>query len=272
MKIVVLGAKGMLGHDLVNTFKNDELYPFDVEEIDITDKNIVNKRIKSINPQFVVNAAAYTDVDGCESNLDLAYSVNADGVRNIAESCKKNNCILVHISTDYVFDGNKNGYREDDNPNPINSYGKSKYLGEKYLQQTTKRYYLIRTSWLYGKNGKNFVNTILNLAKNKKEIEVVNDQKGNPTYSKDLSESIKNIINKKPALGIYHVTNSGVCTWFDFAKKIVEIKDLKVDIMPISSDKLKRDAKRPNFSVLINTKLPNSRSWELALKDFLNEK
>ena len=269
MKVVVLGANGMLGHDLVNTFKNYELCSFSKKELDITNKALVNKKIKSIKPVFVINAAAYTDVDGSESNLDLAYAVNAEGVKNIADSCKKNNCIVIHISSDYVFDGNKNGYKEDDKPNPMNIYGRSKYMGEKYLKQVNPQHYLIRTSWLYGLKGKNFVYAILDLAKKQKEIEVVDDQSGSPTCTKDLSWSIKYIVDRKPDFGIYHRTNNGICTWFDFAKKIIELKNLKVKIKPITSNRLKRAAKRPRCSVLINTKLPKLRHWEEALKDFL---
>jgi len=269
MKIIIVGANGMLGHDLVNTFKNYSTYSFNKEELDITKKELLYKKLKIIKPELVINAAAYTDVDGAESNSDLAYEVNAEGVKNLANSCKKNNSILVHISTDYVFDGNKNGYEENEEPNPINIYGKSKYMGEKYLKYVNPRYYLIRTSWLYGNKGKNFVDTILNLAKQKKELKVVNDQFGRSTYTKDLTNKIKEIVETKKPFGIYHITNSGTCTWFQFAKKIVEFAKLESKVKPITSKQLDRAAKRPKYSVLINTKLSPLRHWHYALKDYM---
>lgn len=269
MKVIILGANGMLGADLARAFKDHEVHAFSKEEIDITDKNLLSGKISKIKPEFVVNSAAYTRVDKAESYKDSAFAVNAKGVKNIAESCKKNNSILIHFSTDYVFDGNKNGYIEDDEPNPINLYGQSKYAGEKYLKRVNPKHYLIRTSWLYGLKGRNFVYAILEQAKRQKEIEVVNDQRGSPTYTKDLAEAVINVAEKKPVFGTYHLTNDGVCTWFDIAKKIIELKNLKAKIKPITSDQLNRIAKRPKCSILINTKLPKLRQWEEALKEFL---
>lgn len=272
MKVIILGKNGMLGHDLVNVFKSDELYAFDKHELDITDKRLISDKINEIEPDLIINAAAYTNVDECEHSKELAFKVNANGVKNIAESCNGRNCIVMHISTDYVFSGRKNGYEENDKPDPINVYGRSKHLGEKNLRNLAKNYYIIRTSWLFGKNGKNFVDAILNLAKHNKKIDVVNDQRGNPTYTVDLAKSLRRLIELKPQFGIYHLTNEGVCTWFQFAKKIVQLKKLNVEIKPITSDKLKRAAKRPKYSVLINIKLPQLRlrRWEYALKDYLS--
>ena len=227
--------------------------------------------MKEIRPNFVINAAAYTDVDGCESNADLAYAINGDAVKILAKACNLTDSVLVHISTDYVFDGRKDGYGEEDTPNPINIYGKSKHLGERYLTETAKKYYLIRTAWLYGKHGKNFVDTILKLAKSRKELEVVNDQRGSPTYTKDLSAAIRHLIDATPAYGIYHLTNDGMCTWFEFACKIIGLKGLPTNMKAISSDTLKRAARRPACSVLLNTKLPKLRRWESALSDYLSE-
>ncbi|MBI2135158.1 dTDP-4-dehydrorhamnose reductase [Candidatus Woesearchaeota archaeon] len=273
MKIVILGTNGMLGKDIAEAFSNFDVYPFDKRELDITNARLLDMKLKAIKPDFVINAAGYTDVDGCETNKELAYNVNANGVKNIAVSCSKYGSTLIHISSDYVFDGEKDGYSEHANPSPINIYGDSKYKGELYLMDASKRYYLIRTSWLFGKNGRNFVDTILRLSKTKTQLEVVNDQRGSPTYTKDLSIAIKNMINNNPEFGIYHLTNSGVCTWFEFAKEIIKIKGLKVDIEPISSEKLNRPAKRPKCSVLINNKLPKLRNWKEAVKDYLaNEK
>lgn len=270
MKIILLGAKGMLGNCLAKEFGNYELYACGKDDVDITDKKKVFKKIDGIKPDFVVNSAAYTDVDGAESNQKSAFEVNAEGVKNLAISCKKNSCTLVHISTDYVFDGSRDAYDEDAKPKPINVYGKSKYEGEKYLKLINPQHYLVRTSWLYGSNGKNFVYAILDLAKKQKEISVVNDQRGAPTYARDLAAAIKDIIEQGPDFGIYHRTNDGVCTWFDFARRIVEFKKLRVKIRPMTSDKLDRAAKRPKSSVLLNTKLPKLRHWEEALKEFLD--
>ena len=273
MKIVILGANGMLGKDLAEAFSDFDVYPFTKLELDITDARLLGQKLKAVKPDFVINAAGYTDVDGCETNQELAYNVNAKGVKNIAVSCSKYGSILIHISSDYVFDGEKDGYKEDDKPNPINAYGDSKYKGELYIGDVFKKYYLIRTSWLFGKNGRNFVDTILKLSNTKTQLEIVNDQRGSPTYTKDLSAAIKNMTHNNPEFGVYHITNSGVCTWFEFAKEIIKTKGLKVSIVPISSGKLSRAAKRPKCSVLINSKLPKLRNWKEAVKDYLaNEK
>src|SRR3989338_10211532 len=216
MKILILGEKGMLGNYLTREFKNYELYACGKDDINITDKKEVSEKIVEIKPDFVINAAAYTDVDGAESNQKLAFEVNAEGVKNLAICCKKNDSVLVHVSTDYVFDGIRDDYDEDAKPKPINVYGKSKYAGEKYLKLINPPYYLVRASWLYGSNGKNFVYAILDLAKKQKEISVVNDQRGTPTYARDLAAAIRCIIEQEPDFGIYHRTNDGVCTWFDF--------------------------------------------------------
>lgn len=272
MKIVILGSKGMLGHYLIEAFKDESLFPFSKEELDIADKEAVKKNLMEIKPELVINAAGYTDVDGCESNYNLAISVNADGVRNIAEACEPLHCDFLHVSTDYVFNGEKERYTEDDEPNPINSYGKSKYLGEKYLKEAGRRYFIIRTSGLYGDYGKNFVDTIINLAKTKKEIEVVDDQRTVPTYAKDFAEAIRNFASNKPEYGTYHLTNDGSCTWFEFAKKIIEIQKSDSVIKPTTSGKISRPAKRPRNSVLVNTKIPKLRHWEDALRSYLAEK
>ena len=267
-KIVILGANGMLGTALVKTFKYHDVYAFNKIQVDITNKKTVFDKVSKIKPSIVINSAAYTDVDGCEKNKRHAFNVNGNAVKIIAEVCKKNNASMLHISTDYVFDGKKKAYKENDKINPVNIYGKSKALGEKYLIGTLSNYYLIRTSWLFGKHGKNFVDTILKFAKEKKELKVVNDQFGRPTYTKDLAKKIKEVIEKKP-FGIYHITNNGTCTWFQFAKKIIEFAKLNTKIKPMTSKQLDRAAKRPKYSVLLNIKLSPLRHWQLALQDYL---
>ncbi len=271
-RIMMLGADGMLGTSLKKTFNNSDIHTFNKSQLDITNKESVFEKISQLKPSIVINLAAYTDVDGSESNKQLAFNVNGEGVRFVAEACRKNNASLMHISTDYVFDGSKESYSEDDKTNPINVYGKSKELGEKYLMETLNEYYLVRASWMFGDNGKNFVDTIVQLAKEKKELRVVDDQHGRPTYTDDLSKQVKNIIEAKNPFGIYHITNSNTCTWFDFAAKIVEIAGIDCYVKPMPSSELGRPAKRPRYSVLENNKLPPLRSWQLALKEYMEKK
>lgn len=269
-RIIVFGARGMLGTDLVKTFKYYDVYAFNKIQVDITNKKNVFDKINKIKPCIVINSAAYTDVDGCEKNKRHAFNVNGKAVKVIAEACKKNNTPLLHISTDYVFDGKKKGYKENDKTNPINIYGKSKELGEKCLTETLDRHYLIRTSWLFGKYGRNFADTILRLAKGKRELRIVNDQFGRPTYTKDLSKKIKEIVETKKPFGIYHITNSGTCTWFQFAKKVIKFAKLNTQLKQITSEELNRPARRPKYSVLLNTKLSPLRHWHSALKDYIS--
>lgn len=283
-KILILGAKGMLGSDLCFVFKKEKPICWDYKDLDITDRKKVRTKIKKLNFSIVINAAAYTNVEMAEKKFSLAKKVNAQAVKNLAEVCAEIGAIFVHYSTDYVFNGKKkNGYREDDSPeNPVNKYGLSKLLGEKEiikckLENENFKYYLIRTSWLFGSKTephqhKNFVETILKLAKEKKELKVVNDQFGKPTYTYDLAIATKELINKRMLFGIYHLTNEGVTTWYKFAKEIIKISRLKTKIKPCKSSQYKTIAKRPKYSILINSKFPKLRSWKLALKEYLNLK
>lgn len=276
MKILILGARGMLGHDLLEVFKNYQPIGWDKEDLDIARKKEVEKKIVELKPNIIINAAAYTNVDLAEKEKKLALKVNGYALNNLCEACKKTKSVLVHYSTDYVFSGGKQkGYKEEDRPDkPLNWYGRSKLLGEKLILAHAKKnrnfiYYLIRTSWLFGKHGKNFVSTMLKLAREKKEIKVVNDQFGKPTYSLDLAKATKELIEKKFKRGIYHLVNEGATNWFEFAKKIFEIKNIKIKVLPISSKELKRLAKRPKYSILLNTKFPSLRRWEEALEEYL---
>lgn len=276
-KILILGAKGMLGSDLVKVFSRDRNYKvidWDKEELDITNQKSVIKEISKIKPDIVINAAAYTDVDGCETNRDLCIKVNGKAVGYIALACKRIGAVLVHYSTDYIFNGKKKeGYKEDDSEiGPINVYGESKALGEKELQKNTDKFYLIRTAWLYGKNGKNFVETMLKLAKEKNELSVVNDQHGKPTYTLDLAKKTKELLEGNYPFGIYHITNEGATTWYEFARKIFEIAGIQIKVKPVTSSQFPRPARRPEYSVLINTKLPKLRPWEEALEEYLRTK
>lgn len=276
MKVLILGANGMLGYDLIKVFSKNKSYKIftsSKEDLDITNKKGVQDKITNLKPDIVINAAAYTDVDGCETNKKLCMEVNGRAVGYIAQACKAQDSILVHFSTDYVFNGKKKqGYKEDEKQiDPINVYGQSKAEGEKELQKHTDKFYLIRTSWLYGKNGKNFVDTMLNLAKKRDRLKVVADQHGKPTYTLDLAISTKELIESQKPFGIYHLINENETTWYDFAKKIFEIAKIKIQIKPCTSDEFPRPAKRPYYSSLINTKFPSLRPWQEALFDYLKE-
>ena len=274
MKILILGHKGMLGDELVKVFKKDnELTLWDRSEIDIADRKDVESKIGDLRPEAVINAAAYTAVDLAEKEgKEIAYQVNGEAVGFLAEACKKNNSVLIHYSTDYVFNGrNKNGYQEDEKRDPLNEYGQSKARGEELLQKINPKFYLIRLSWLFGINGKNFVETMLRLAKENKELRVVNDQYGKPTYAKDLAQRTRELLESKRPFGIYHLTNEGVCTWYEFAVKIFELAGIEAKVVPVVSSEFPTPAKRPAYSALVNTKLPLSRSWQGALEEYLEE-
>jgi len=275
MKILILGSRGMLGSELSSAFreKEKELVMWDRNEIDISSKSEVMEKVVNLKPDIIVNAAAYTAVDEAESHRDLAEKVNGYAVGYLAEASKKINALLIHFSTDYVFCGeNSRGY--DENylvTKPLNVYGESKALGEKLIVEVSLKYYLIRTSWLFGRGGKNFIETMLRLAKEGKEIKVVDDQVGSPTYVKDLAAEVVKLSESKRPFGIYHITNSGTCSWYEFAEEIFKLSNLKPEISPVSSEKFPTPAKRPHYSILLNTKLPFLRSWKEALKDYLVE-
>lgn len=276
-KVIILGASGMLGHDLAEVFKEYNPTLFGVEDLDITDQQDVMDKLTDLQPEIIINAAAYTDVDGAQNNQEAAFAVNALAVGYLAQACKNIGAILIHFSTDSVFDGkNENGYKETDSINPINVYGKSKAEGEQLMQEKCDDYYLIRTSWLYGHapqagkpRGLNFVATMLKLAQEKDELNVVNDQFGKPTFTKDLAKETRRILENQEPFGIYHIVNDGVCTWYDFAKEIFEIKGVDIKVNPISSAEYPMLTPRPKYSVLINTKLEPLRSWQEALKEYL---
>jgi dTDP-4-dehydrorhamnose reductase len=278
MKVLILGSKGMLGHDLAYVFSSFKPILFDKEELDITKEAEVKKILFKLKPSLIINAAAYTDVDKAEEEKEEAFKVNAEAIKYLADASCKIKAVFIHFSTDYVFDGNKKeGYKEDDKPfSPLNIYGFSKLKGEEYLKKFKDlKFYLIRTSWLFGPrfnphNHKNFVDAILKKANKENEIKVVDDQFGSPTYTFDLAKAtLKLIIEKKYPFGVYHLTNSGVTNWYEFAKKIIEFSNLEVRIIPCSSEEIKRPAKRPKYSILINTKFPKLRNWQSALKEYL---
>ena len=269
MRVLVTGANGMLGQDLCPILKKQgyEVIKTDIQDLDITDFFVCKSKISEISPDIVIHCAAYTDVEGAEKDFETAQKINVFGTENIAKICAKNNIILVYISTDYVFDGEKNlPYTTQDIPNPINNYGLTKFQGEKLVKELCVKHYIIRTSWLYGINGKNFVNTMLKLTKDNKEIKVVTDQIGSPTWSVELSEKIIEIIRNK-TFGIYHVSGEGCVSWHDFAQEIFAIKGLKVNLLPCLSSEYTQFAKRPKYSVLKNSVI--CAKWEKTLKKYL---
>lgn len=252
----------MLGTDLRKAFP--EAVALSHREVDITDRQQVISVIKELKPGAVINAAAYTNVDGCEDEHELACSVNGKAPGYIAEACAATGAKLVHYSTDYVFDGLKSEYKESDATNPINVYGESKLLGERNIIRAMKDYRIIRTSWLFGRHGKNFVDTMLSLSKQMDKVKVVNDQVGKPTYTVDLAAKTREVLGRTP--GIYHITNDGVCSWYEFASAIIP------NTTPCTSEEFPRKAKRPKFSVLVNTKTAPMRHWRDALADYLRNK
>jgi len=258
-KTILIGAYGMLGHALQEVFPHAQCIGH--HNVDITDENAIMTLMKRERPAIVINAAAYTDVDGCEDNREYAFSVNGIGPGNIAKACREIDAMLVHFSTDYIFDGTKTEYREEEHPNPINIYGESKLLGEVSITENLENYRIIRTSWMYGNHGKNFVDTILVLSQQMPVVPVVNDQVGKPTYSVDLANKIPEIIVSDP--GIYHITNDGQCSWYEFASAFIP------NATPCSTQEFPRKAKRPAYSVLANTKTPPLRHWKEAVKEYI---
>ena len=252
----------MLGKDL-STFFPDAV-KLTHSELDITDEAQVNSTIEDIRPDVVISAAAYTNVDGCEDNQDLAFNVNGKALKYIAKSCFSVGATLVHYSTDYVFDGSRNEYVESDATNPINVYGESKLLGEKNIIENMTDYRIIRTSWLFGLHGKNFVETMIKLSSEMQTVKVVNDQFGKPTFTLDLARKTPEIIKLPP--GIYHITNEGSCSWYELARATIE------NVVPCSTDEFPRKAKRPKYSILRNTKTSAMRPWKEALHEYLEIK
>jgi dTDP-4-dehydrorhamnose reductase len=259
IKMLIIGASGMLGSELCKVFP--EAVKLTRKELDITNREQVMESIQKTKPDVVINAAAYTDVDGCEDKMELAFQVNGYGPGHIAEACSIVGAKLVHFSTDYVFDGSKKEYVESDAPNPINVYGYSKLLGEIKIIENIRDCRIIRVSWLFGIHGRNFVETILRLSGEMSIVKVVNDQFGKPTYTVDLSNRVKEIIQLDP--GIYHITNEGTCSWYEFACAIID------NAIPCTSEEFPRKAKRPKYSVLVNTKTRPMRHWEEALTKYL---
>jgi len=293
-KILVTGSSGMLGIDLTLLLRrtydvigidivksnNPDCGAEDFIMCDITDRQAVVDTIKKSNADIVLHTAAWTDVDGCELDKENAMKINAEGTHNIALGCKEINATMFYISSDFVFDGTKKEpYIEEDESNPLNIYGLSKLKGEESVQKEFGRYFIVRTSWLFGKNGENFVDIILDKAERKKELRIVMDQFGSPTFTKDLSAALEKLISfslKDKALGgIYHFSNSGSCSWYKYAEEILKIAGRsEAKLLPITSAELDRPATRPPMSVLNIDKYSElcgerPRDWQSALQDYL---
>jgi dTDP-4-dehydrorhamnose reductase len=277
MKVLITGAKGMLAHSLIPILREKHtVIPLPREELDITERHCVYKTIKDTLPNIVINCAAYTKVDKAEEEREKAFLINGTGVQNLALACAEKGIPLVHISTDYIFDGEKKTpYTPFDIPNPLNVYGQSKLAGERYIQWITNKFYIIRTSWLYGEGGNNFVSAILKKAREQSTIRVVKDQIGSPTYTTSLSNSIKRLI-ESGAYGIYHITDEtdGGISWSDFAKEIISLLGLKTEVIPVPTEEFPTPARRPKYSVLdtqmarLSLKI-NLPFWRDELQKFL---
>ena len=283
MKILLIGADGQLGTDIQKVIDRSELIPLTIADIDVTRKESVSACIGKYKPDVVVNTSAYHRVDDCEGNDGIAFAVNAIGVKNLCLACGENDSALVHISTDYVFDGMKGKpYGEKDCPNPGTVYGISKLAGELYVKYMLKKHFIVRTCGLFGvagclgKGGGNFIESMLKLAKEKPVIRVVADQIVGPTYTLDLARKINDLIKTK-YYGLYHVTNKGNCSWYDFAKKIFELTGTKVKLEKATTSEFKSKATRPAYSVLEHGNLrkiglDDLRTWDKALEAYLEEK
>jgi len=275
VRVLVLGAQGMLGRDLVEIlFPSYEVVGWDLRDLDITQAREAQEKIAHLHPRIIINCAAYTDVDGCESQPGLAFAVNAEGVRNLALAALAVPARLIHLSTDYVFDGvSQRPYIEDDPPSPLNLYGRSKHQGEIFLRESGADHLIVRTAWLYGPRGKNFVEAILRQAEAGKDLRVVDDQRGSPTFTRDLSFAVRDLL-EGGVQGVSHVTNSGSCTWCEFAREILRQKGMRtIKVHPISAEELGRPAKRPAFSFLDCSRYEKvsgkkMRPWEEGLKDY----
>lgn len=277
MKVLVTGANGQLGRDVVAVFQTDhEVHGFGREGLDITNEEQCKKVVSELQPDVIIHCAAYTAVDLAETEVDTAYKVNAVGTRNLAQAASGIGAKFCYISTDYVFDGTSPvPYQEYDNTNPQGIYGKSKRAGEQLVQTLSNRYFIVRTSWVYGLHGANFVKTMLKLAKERDSLKVVNDQVGSPTYTVDLAHFLLQLVNTE-RYGIYHASNSGICSWFDFAKAIFEESGFPMNVEPCTTKEFPRPAPRPKNSVMDHLSIRTNgfedlRPWRDALRQFLVE-
>jgi dTDP-4-dehydrorhamnose reductase len=278
MKILIAGSHGMLGTDLMNTMNSgNDLRGIDLPEVDITRLEQCRAVAEEFRPDVILNAAAFTRVDDCETNSGKAFLVNGDGAGNLAQSAAASGALLVHYSTDYIFNGlKKEAYLEEDEPNPQSIYGKSKLAGEDQVRRHCPNHLILRTSWLFGQHGPNFIRTIVSAARQGTPLRVVNDQKGSPTCSRDLAGHTR-ILIEAGCSGIYHLTNSGACTWFELAARAIEWAGIQgVPLTPVLTSEFLRPAPRPANSVLANARIkregfPLMRPWQDAAREYVEE-
>lgn len=276
MKVLVTGVRGQLGHDVVNELEKRgvETVGVDIQEMDITDSASVDRVMKEAAPDAVIHCAAYTAVDAAEENEELCRRVNAEGTRNIAVVCKELDIRMIYISTDYVFDGEGERFWEpDDERAPKSVYGQTKYEGELAVQELLDKYFIVRIAWVFGVNGKNFVKTMLNLSQNHDTVRVVNDQFGSPTYTYDLARLLADMV-QTDKYGVYHATNEGVCSWYEFACAIFREAGIKMNVQPVSTQEYGAKAVRPANSRMSKEKLTKNGferlpSWQDALRRYI---
>ena len=278
MRVFVTGVKGQLGYDVMNELEKQGLEGIgvDIDEMDITDADQVNEVIKEAAPDAVIHCAAYTAVDAAEDNEEICRKVNAQGTENIAKVCEELDIKMMYISTDYVFNGQgERPWGPDDKREPLNVYGQTKYEGELAIEEHVKKFFTVRIAWVFGVNGKNFIKTMLNLGKTHDHLTVVNDQTGSPTYTYDLPSLLVDMI-QTDKYGRYHVTNEGICTWYEFACEIFKQAGMNVSVAPVSSDEYPAKAKRPSNSRMDKSKLTANGftplpTWQDALSRYLKE-
>ena len=278
MKVLVTGAKGQLGTDLMNELakRGIEGIGVDVEEMDITDAEACRRVIKASGADAVIHCAAYTAVDAAEDNVELCRRINGEGTRNVAQACKEADVKLMYISTDYVFDGQgPRPWEPDDERHPLNVYGQTKYEGELAVEERSDKYFIVRIAWVFGVAGKNFIKTMLRLGKERGAVSVVDDQVGSPTYTHDLARLLVDMI-QTDKYGRYHATNEGLCSWYEFAKEIFRQAGMDVPVTPVSSSEFPAKATRPSNSRMSKEKLSDNGferlpAWQDALGRFLKE-
>jgi dTDP-4-dehydrorhamnose reductase len=277
MRILIAGSKGMLGTDLMEQLSSHQVLGLDQPQIDVADLEQCFRCAKEFQPEIIINAAALTQVDYCESHLEEAFRINADGAGNLAKAGAAIGALLLHYSTDYVFDGLKGEpYEEEDQTNPASVYGKSKLRGEELIREYCRNHLILRTSWLFGLHGNNFIATILRIARTEKKLRVVSDQFGSPTYAKDLSAHTKRLLEAK-CRGTYHLTNSDSCSWYELAVKCIKWSGMQeISVTPVTTSEFPRPAPRPHNSILANTRmvregLPLMRPWHQAAKEFIDD-
>lgn len=279
MKVLVTGVKGQLGYDVVRELQSrgHEAIGVDIEEMDITDETAVSRVMEETAPEAVIHCSAFTAVDRAEEERELCYKVNVEGTENIAKMCQKLGCKMLYLSTDYIFSGEgQRPWEPEDTPSPLNAYGQSKYQGEVALRQYVDKYFIVRISWVFGINGNNFIKTMLRLGKENGAVKVVDDQIGSPTYTFDLAKLLVDMIETEQ-YGAYHVTNEGICSWYEFAKEIFQEANMKeVTVIPVSSEEFPVKAKRPKNSRMSKEKLVQNGfsllpSWQDAVKRYIKE-